>query len=258
MRLLVKLLSIPLQSLSIQVLSMNHYPELMKYMKFANRRTVALQIVKAVIKEKKQITSLETSQQLIDFIMPLLVSDATAEKEEPYEFEEGQNSVAKLIHQFSHPYNENIHYELLMKFKRMFVKGGPERMRYTLPALIFALFRLSREMVYRAQGEAIPCWTAAEGVVTGENGGEEESKGNDEPEMVLPKTDQHKIYKCVNELILQIQPQQPEIALRLYLQAAEAMNQVPDCSHMEELGYEFVSQALTIYQDELPDSETKQ
>lgn len=34
MKLLVKLLSIPLQSLSIQVLSMNHYPELMKYMKF--------------------------------------------------------------------------------------------------------------------------------------------------------------------------------------------------------------------------------
>ncbi len=34
MKLLVKLLSIPLQSLSIQVLSMTHYPELMKYMKF--------------------------------------------------------------------------------------------------------------------------------------------------------------------------------------------------------------------------------
>lgn len=38
MKLLVKLLSIPLQSLSIQVLTMNHYPELMKYMKFSNRR----------------------------------------------------------------------------------------------------------------------------------------------------------------------------------------------------------------------------
>lgn len=60
MKLLVKLLSIPLQSLSIQVLNMNHYPELMKYMKFSNRRQVALQIVKAVIKENRQISNLTT------------------------------------------------------------------------------------------------------------------------------------------------------------------------------------------------------
>ena len=149
MRLLVKLLSTPLQSLSIQVLSMNHYPELMKYMKFSNRRTVALQIVKAVIKEGKQINNLATCQQLIDFIMPLLVSENAADKEEPYEFDEGQNSVAKLLHLFSHAQNENIHFELLMRFKRVFIKGGNERMKFTLPALIFALFKLSREIVFR-------------------------------------------------------------------------------------------------------------
>ena len=34
MKLLVKLLTIPLESLSIAVLSMNHYPTLMQYMKF--------------------------------------------------------------------------------------------------------------------------------------------------------------------------------------------------------------------------------
>lgn len=53
MKLLVKLLSIPLESLSMQVLSMTHYPTLMKYMKFSNRRTVSLRIVKAVIGDKK-------------------------------------------------------------------------------------------------------------------------------------------------------------------------------------------------------------
>jgi hypothetical protein len=36
---------------------------------------VALQIVKAVIKEGKQICSTKTCQQLVDFIMPLLVSE---------------------------------------------------------------------------------------------------------------------------------------------------------------------------------------
>lgn len=44
MKLLVKLLTIPLDTLSIAVLKMHHYPALMDYMKFDNKRTVALRI----------------------------------------------------------------------------------------------------------------------------------------------------------------------------------------------------------------------
>jgi hypothetical protein len=72
MKLLVKLLSIPLESLSIAVLDMNHYPTLMKYMKFSNRRTVALRIVKATISDRNHLNSPKIVDQLIDFIMPLL------------------------------------------------------------------------------------------------------------------------------------------------------------------------------------------
>jgi hypothetical protein len=39
---------------------MNHYPTLMKYMKFNNRRTVALRIVKAVINDKNVLSSSKT------------------------------------------------------------------------------------------------------------------------------------------------------------------------------------------------------
>lgn len=51
MKLMVKLLTIPLESLSIAVLNMNHYPSLMQYMKFSNKRTVALKIVNSVLKD---------------------------------------------------------------------------------------------------------------------------------------------------------------------------------------------------------------
>jgi hypothetical protein len=126
-----------------------------------------------------------------------------------------------------------------MRFKRIFVKGGNDRMKHTLPALIFSLFKLSREMVYRQQGVQVPFYgTPAEHEAQMHT---EETKESEEPEMVIPKCDQHKIFKCINELILQLQSTQPEMALRLYLQAAEAMNVVPDSAHMEELGYEFVS-----------------
>ena len=36
-----------------------------------------------------------------------------------------------------------------MKFKRVFVKGGIKRMKYSLPAMVFSLFRLSQELVTR-------------------------------------------------------------------------------------------------------------
>jgi len=60
MKLLVKLLSIPLESLFIAVLDMNHYPTLMQYMRFANKRTVAIRIVKAVINDKNPLISPKT------------------------------------------------------------------------------------------------------------------------------------------------------------------------------------------------------
>jgi len=40
-----------------------------------------------------------------------------------------------------------------MKFKRIFVKGGIKRMKYSIPALCFALFRLSNELVKKLNGE---------------------------------------------------------------------------------------------------------
>lgn len=81
--------------------------------------------------------------------MPLLQDDKDSSQEEPYEFEEGQEAVAKLVHLVKHPRNLDLYFEILMKFKRVFVKGGVKRMRYTCPALIFALFRLSNEITNR-------------------------------------------------------------------------------------------------------------
>ena len=60
----------------------------MNYMKFSNKRTVALKICKAVIKEGGRLSNFETVDQLLDFIQPLLVDDDGG-KEESYEFEEG-------------------------------------------------------------------------------------------------------------------------------------------------------------------------
>lgn len=75
-------------------------------------------------------------------------------------------------------------------------------MKYSVPALVFSLFRLSQEIVNRPPSDQQ----------------EEEVKGDDdELPMKLPKVDQVKIFKCVAELIGHIKSQYPDLSLRLFL-----------------------------------------
>ena len=106
---------------------MHHYPTLMDYMKFTNKRTVALRICKAVIKDNKTITSALTVDQLLEFIKPLLIDDEQGGREEPFEFEEGQECVSRLVHMMAHKSNADKYYDLLIRFKKVFAKGGKNR-----------------------------------------------------------------------------------------------------------------------------------
>lgn len=78
--------------------------------------------------------------------MPLLQDDKEAgQKEDNYEFTEGQNSISKMMHLIVNP-NNDVCYSLLLKMKKIFLKGGKERMVFTLPVIIFALFKLSLQL----------------------------------------------------------------------------------------------------------------
>jgi hypothetical protein len=79
----------------------------------------------------------------------------------------------------------------------------------------------------------------------------------DEDGMQLIKVDQVKIFKVVNELIVALQEQQPLQCMKLYLQACQAVNRIQNYHPVEELAYEFCSQALLIYQDDISDSDVK-
>mmetsp|Transcript_9445 Transcript_9445/g.15914 ORF Transcript_9445/g.15914 Transcript_9445/m.15914 type:complete len:96 (+) Transcript_9445:514-801(+) len=87
--------------------------------------------------------------------MPLLADDKdSGAKEDQYEFEDGQNSVSKLIHLISSP-NSDMWYTLLLKFKKVFLKGGQNRQKYTLPALIFCFFKLSSYLEINGAGSEL-------------------------------------------------------------------------------------------------------
>jgi vacuolar protein sorting-associated protein 35 len=163
--------------------------------------------------------------------MPLLADDKDSEAEEPYEFEEGQDNVAKLIHLVYHKTNHDLYFEILLKFKRIFVKGGIKRMKYTIPSLVFAILKLSQEMVKKMHSQQI------------EQQEEEKTTETDADELPLklPKVDHNKLFKLIHELVQLIQQQYPDLSLRLYLQATEAINKIPSFQDLEELAYEFCS-----------------
>jgi hypothetical protein len=149
---------------------------------------VALRICKAVIKDKKFIDSGRTVDQLIDFIKPLLADDEAGGKEESFEFEDGQYSVARMLHLFKHSSHTDIYYDLLNKFKRAFAKGGKTRQKHTYPSLIFSYIRLSA-LVNSRESQNLP--------------NEEIKYDDDEDAEPMPtvKVEQKKIFKTIAELI---------------------------------------------------------
>lgn len=61
----------------------------------------------------------------------------------------------------------------------------------------------------------------------------------------------------VAEIVEKLQGMKPELALKLYLQAAQAINRSQEFRMLEEQAYDFASNALLIYQDDISDTETK-
>ena len=57
--------------------------------------------------------------------------------------------MARIIHMIYHAGSVDSYYDLLLRFKRIYAKGGKQRQKYTYPALIFALIRLSQEVNFR-------------------------------------------------------------------------------------------------------------
>lgn len=252
MRLLVKILSIPLDTLFLRILEMPQYPCLLKYMAYNGRRTVSLRILKAVFKSKRRLDTLEILNQLLTFVQPLLKDDENNEEQlEAYEFEEEQENVAKMIHLINNE-DLDLYYELLQVIKKELIQGGIKRMKYTIPSFIFNLFKY----IY-ALDEAI---TKSKPKKTSSHLGtysEEEEEDTKVEVGKLPSITIQKVFYQINELLGLITSAYPEITLRLFLQGAQVINNIQNNADLEDLAYDFISTSLIVYQDELSDSDEK-
>ena len=107
----------------------------------------------------------------------------------------------------AHKSSPDIYYDLLLRFKKIFSRGGLNRQKYTYPALFFSLIRLTVFLNY-------PPAQAAEEVKQ-----EEPLEGEDQEPEPAPtvQASQVRIFKNLAEIINALQSQFPEQALRLNL-----------------------------------------
>ncbi|PNY04889.1 vacuolar sorting-associated protein 35B-like [Trifolium pratense] len=109
--------------------------------------------------------------------------------------------------------------------RKHILTGGPKRLPFTVPPLMFSSLKLVRQL----QGQ----------------GQEENPFGDDSA------TSPKKIFQLLNQTIETLSGVlAPELALQLCLQCAEAAN---DCE-LEPVAYEFFTQAYILYEEEISDS----
>lgn len=138
---IVKFLTMPLETMSLTILQMNEYPNLMQYLPFSKRRYVALKICQAVVNLKSCLGNKEIAIELIKFINPLLVKEKDSCEIEKNEFEEEQQNVAKLVHLVRGKTTFQT-LEILKLFQVKFLQGELIRMKFTLPSLIFVYIKI--------------------------------------------------------------------------------------------------------------------
>jgi len=228
---LEKLLKIPVDSYNnvMVVLSLEHFIPLLNCYDYSGRKEMSAYLVNNVIDNDTLIPSPDKVETILT-IVATLVSDQSdgpsaeqSRSDDREEWEEEQSLMGRLVHllQAESPDQQ---YLVLTAARKHFSAGGPLRITHTLPPLVFQAYQLARRF------HAV----------------------KDQDEMWDPKIE--KIFKfCHSTISALVKAEMAELPLRMFLQGALACNTIPFANH-ETVAYEYMSQAFSLYEDEISDS----
>lgn len=224
-RLLVRLLTVPLDSLALEILNLGHFPEVMAFLPFDSRKAVAVKLLRSVLAAHAEITSQEQVAQLLTVLSPLVRDEEgqpPEEEERKESFEDEQRLVAKLVHLMTNASTDNL-FRMYGTARKFFGHGGTRRITHTLVPLVFASLKL----------------TAA--VFKKETAGEQ------------LQFSARKVFQFVHEICTALASSHAEVSLRLFLQSALAA----DACAFEAISYEFFAQAFILYEDQIVESKAQ-
>ncbi|XVF73925.1 hypothetical protein PTKIN_Ptkin13bG0020200 [Pterospermum kingtungense] len=224
----VALLSAPLEKYNdiVTALTLSNYPRVMDHLDNGTNKVMAMVIVQSIMKNNTCISTADKVEVLFELIKGLIkdIDGADVDELDEEDFKDEQNSVSRLIHMlYSNEPEEML--KIICTVRKHTMAGGPKRLPFTVPSLIFSALRLIRRL-HGQDGDIV------------------------EEVQATPK----KIFQLLTKIIeaLSAVPS-PELALRLYLQCAEAAN---DCD-LEHVAYEFFTQAFLLYEEEIADSKAQ-
>ncbi|XP_056687193.1 vacuolar protein sorting-associated protein 35B [Spinacia oleracea] len=226
---IIALLSAPLDKYNdaVTALTLSSYPRIMDYLDNDTNKIMAMVIIQNILKNYTCISTADQVEALFELIKGLIkdIDGSSVDEVDEEDFNEEQNSVARLIHML---YNDDPDemLKIICTVERHIMTGGQRRLPFTVPPLVFSALKLVR----RLQGQ------------DGEADGEEAPAS--------PK----KIFRLMNQTIEALSSvPSPDLALRLYLQCAEAAS---DCD-LEPIAYEFFTQAFILYEEDIADSKAQ-
>ncbi|KAA8537501.1 hypothetical protein F0562_027109 [Nyssa sinensis] len=225
----VALLSAPLEKYNdiVTSLTLSNYPRVMDHLDNGTNKVMAMVIIQSIMKNNTCISTDDKVEVLFELIKGLIkdLDGIPVDELDDEDFKEEQNSVARLIHMLYNDDPEEM-LQIICTVREHIMTGGPKRLPFTVPSLVFSALKLVR----RLQGQ--------DGDVVGEE---------------VPATPK-KIFQLLSQTIEALSSvPSPELALRLYLQCAEAAN---DCD-LEPVAYEFFTQAFILYEEEVADSKAQ-
>ena len=259
---LAALLSEPLETCNLSVvLSLQSYPKVISLLDAKTKKEVALGVVQTLVKNRSSLQSVDEVKMLYNFIDCVVSANANEYQEsESSVLADEQNVVARVVHLIKAPEdNSELQLEMLNMTHDILLKGGPQRIRYTFPALVFAGIACGRDIVLAERAEK----SAAEKSKKADDDAIEEScdANKDKTEDVsisftMPmevkspwlKKSLHLVHKTITALT-QVAGRHDK-ALKLFLEAA----QLAAVANLESIAYEFFERAFELYEENITDT----
>jgi len=243
------LLAIPIEC-GFSFFDINDFDGLTLFLDYVSRKNLALKTIESLYKSqsKEKLDSVEKAQKLLKLARPLVSDVEDAIEEDAYTFETEQIEVCKMIFAISSQDPEII-YEIYSELKNVFVEGGANRRKISLPSLSNCIIGFCHKLSLAYDNK--------NGLIS-----EEIKKSSYVNEAInsidISKIDSDEtfyklmlnIYKLLNEVISIIAQENPEIAYKLYLTSAAQVNSIQsDRNNFEEACASFMNAAMNIYQE---------
>ncbi|KAK7114883.1 vacuolar protein sorting-associated protein 35-like [Littorina saxatilis] len=227
---LMRLMKIPVDTYNnvLTLLALQHFGPLFDYFDYKGRKLMSCHIINNALENETLIPTQEHVDSVLNIVNCLVQdqNDQPEEPEDPEDFAEEQGLMGRFIHLLNAE-DANQQFLILNTARKHFGNGGDQRIRYTLPPIVFAAYRLAFR--YCQLKEEDENWEKKCG----------------------------KIFQfCHHTIGALIKAEQAEIPLRLFLQGAVAAGRTK-FENSETVAYEFFSQAFSLYEDEISDSKAQ-